>query len=59
METIKNENQSSLEVGPAGRRFKIYYWTGEELITKLKEINKNLQEEKTLFEDLNQKPITS
>jgi hypothetical protein len=54
-QTIKNENQSSLEVGPAGRRFKLYYWTHQDLLEKLKEIQKTLQEEKVLFEELNEK----
>ena len=35
--TTRIETQSSFEVGSAGNRHKIHYWTHEELIRKLQE----------------------
>ena len=36
----KKESQSSFEFGKAGQRFKLYFWTIEELQEKVKQILK-------------------
>jgi len=46
---IRRESESSYEFGKASNRFKLYFWTTEELLRKLKELEKA----GLYFEDLN------
>jgi hypothetical protein len=46
---VQTENQSSFEFGPAKRRFKIYFWTAQELGTKIVELAKTVQEQEAFM----------